>query len=180
MNIFAVLENEPLAWFSSCRRFRYVLWRRWNPGPALMWILLNPSTADDKDLDPTLRRCLRFSQDLGYGAMCITNLFPYRATDPKEMKRFYEINWYEKFVQESGWENIHAISRCSEKCDAVIAGWGKHGGLMRRNDTVAEMIEAKRGLLNCLDVCGDGNPKHPLYLRADLKPRAWSRLELQK
>ena len=74
--------------FSSCRKYRYILWRRWavdcNANYA-MFVGLNPSTADETDDDPTIRRCIRFAKSWGYSGLCMANLFAYRATDPKDM-----------------------------------------------------------------------------------------------
>ena len=74
--------------FSSCRTYRYVLWRELdaaNPRYAL-FIGLNPSTADEVADDPTIRRCKDFARRWGYGAVCVANLFAYRATKPAKLK----------------------------------------------------------------------------------------------
>ena len=74
--------------FSPCRRYRYTLWRAWdmfNPG-YVMFIGLNPSTADEVQDDPTIRRCIGYAKEWGYGAFCMTNIFAFRATDPRVMK----------------------------------------------------------------------------------------------
>lgn len=73
------------AHLSPCRRYRYALWRRWGDGPHAMFIGLNPSTADETADDPTIRRCIAFARAWGYGALCMANLFAYRATQPADM-----------------------------------------------------------------------------------------------
>ncbi|GHX72979.1 hypothetical protein VCSRO16_3593 [Vibrio cholerae] len=66
---------------SKCRKYRYALWRTWDSDkPFAMFIGLNPSTADEKNDDPTLRRCINFAKSWGYGGVCMANLFAFRAT----------------------------------------------------------------------------------------------------
>lgn len=73
---------------SDCRTYRYELWRTWDESkPYAMFIGLNPSTADETEDDPTIRRCINFAKTWGYGGLCMTNLFAYRATQPEDMKR---------------------------------------------------------------------------------------------
>ncbi len=68
---------------SKCRAYRYALWRTWDESkPFAMFVGLNPSTADELEDDPTIRRCINFSKLWGYGGLCMVNLFAYRATDP--------------------------------------------------------------------------------------------------
>jgi hypothetical protein len=80
------VSMERSATISPCRMFRYALWRRWGSGPYAMFIGLNPSTADEQNDDPTIRRCIGFAQSWGYDALCMANLFAYRATKPTDMK----------------------------------------------------------------------------------------------
>ena len=73
--------------FSSCRKYRYALWRNWDETkPCVMIIGLNPSTADENENDPTITRCINFAKSWGYGGVCVTNLFAYCATVPSDMK----------------------------------------------------------------------------------------------
>lgn len=79
------LDQASAARFSLCRRYRYDLWRRWDISKGYaMFIGLNPSTADKTADDPTIRRCIGFARSWGYGALCMTNLFAFRATDPRQ------------------------------------------------------------------------------------------------
>lgn len=152
---------------SPDRQYRYTLWRMspsdlfemsiGNWTPYINFILLNPSTADETNDDPTIRRCVGFAKEWGYGAVCITNLFAYRATEPHAMK---------SVADPIGPENDRWLVECSKNAEITVAGWGVHGGLHRRNIIVTEMIPT----LTCLGTTKDGYPKHPLYLRKDLKP----------
>lgn len=73
--------------FSPCREYRYTLYREWAPGDkVVMFIGLNPSTADEVNNDPTVRRCINYAKQWGYTGMYMTNIFAYRATDPNVMK----------------------------------------------------------------------------------------------
>ena len=72
--------------FSECRRYRYALTRIWDEtGPYAMFICLNPSTADEIQDDPTVRRCINFAKSWGFAGVCMTNIFAYRATQPADM-----------------------------------------------------------------------------------------------
>jgi len=73
---------EQGAVFSPDRVYRYRLDRRWAAGGRVVWVMLNPSDADETRTDPTATRCRNFSEDWGYGAMTIVNPFALVATDP--------------------------------------------------------------------------------------------------
>ena len=83
-----VVTSASGATFSACRRWRYLLWRRWDESkPIANFLMLNPSTADEHQLDPSCTRARDFAERWGYGALIVTNLFAWRATDPADMKR---------------------------------------------------------------------------------------------
>jgi hypothetical protein len=147
--------------FSPCRRYRYELWRRWEDGPYCMFIGLNPSTADSKKDDPTIRRCTRFAHDWGYAALCMTNLFAFQTPDPKILMAAED---------PIGPENNGTLQRVAAGAGIVIAAWGTYGRYLRRGVTVATMLPD----LHCLHQTKDGMPGHPLYLRADLMPRPFT------
>lgn len=144
--------------FSPCRRYRYELWRRWATGPYAMFIGLNPSTADETQDDPTIRRCINFAKAWGYSALCMTNLFAFRATDPRDMKA-------EAFPI-GGHHNDLSLRSLSESAGVVIAAWGVHGTHLDRAADVVKLIPN----LQCLGLSKEGHPRHPLYLKADCRP----------
>ena len=151
---------RPLAIFSPCRRYRYVLWREWDmfdPSYA-MFIGLNPSTADETLDDPTIRRCVRFSKEWGYGALCMTNAFAFRATNPEVMKQA---------ADPVGIDNGTWLKVISIQAAVVVAAWGVHGAYLDQDKEVMRILPA----LMCLGTTKEGYPKHPLYLRADTKPK---------
>lgn len=143
--------------FSPCRRYRYELWRRWAKGPAVAFVCLNPSTADETQDDPTVRRCINYAKAWGFGAFCMLNLFAYRATDPAEMKRQ---------ADPIGPANDRAIFAVCNWVNLVVAAWGVHGTHQDRHRWAIKNLAN----LHHLGLTKDGHPRHPLYLQKDLKP----------
>lgn len=152
--------------FSPCRRWRYLLWRRWDPELSVCnFIGLNPSTADEQADDPTIRRCIRFAADWGYGAVHMTNIFAFRATDPKVMMAAGS--------NAVGPRNNEYLLHTARAAELVIAAWGVGGGHLDREGHVIRMCAQTRIDLHALALSKDGHPRHPLYLRADLKPASY-------
>lgn len=144
--------------FSTCRTYRYTLWREWIGGDGYaMFIGLNPSTADESTDDPTIRRCIAFAKSWGYAGLCMANLFAFRATDPKAML---------KASDPVGPDNDSYLQRLSQGAGVVIAAWGAHGTHNGRDRTVRALITN----LHYLRLTKDGHPGHPLYLPGDLRP----------
>lgn len=147
--------------FSVLRQFRYTLWRTWDEhNPTFMQVIgLNPSTADEMQDDPTVRRCIGYAKRWGYGALCMTNLFAYRSTDPAAL--------YTK-LDPVGFMNDHYLMTVAREASLILAGWGTHGNYQSRGQEVTTLMETRP--LVCLGVNKDGTPKHPLYLRSDAMP----------
>ncbi|WNZ48461.1 DUF1643 domain-containing protein [Leptolyngbya boryana CZ1] len=146
--------------FSPCRRYRYVLWRRWAndwSSNYAMFVGLNPSTADETQDDPTIRRCIKFAKDWGYSGLCMTNLFAYRATNPKDMIAS---------VDPIGSDNDKYLLEYSARARIVVAAWGNHGTHHDRHLDVKKMLPN----LYCLRRTKRGMPWHPLYLPQTLHP----------
>jgi hypothetical protein len=157
------LENA--CHFSADRRHRYSLVHRWNPlfGERLiMWIGLNPSTADEQQLDPTLTRIRSFSQREGFDGFLMTNLFGFRATDPKEMIRTPD---------PVGQENDQALLAAAQRCEKIVAAWGAHGIHQDRALAVVRLLAKHK--LWCLGTTKDGFPRHPLYVKGDQPLVRW-------
>lgn len=148
--------------FSPDRKYRYTLWRFWDSNPNFcMFIGLNPSTADETLDDPTIRRCIGFSKAWGYGAYCMTNLFGYRATDPKVMKQQSDPN---------GEDNIQHILRCASQASIILAAWGNHGSYLNQDLAVINALKSIKVNVHHLGLTKENQPKHPLYLKKDLRP----------
>lgn len=146
--------------FSSCKRYRYRLEREWNEGRGtVLFIGLNPSTADHRKDDPTIRRCVRFARDWGYRRMQIVNLFAFRATYPEDLLAA---------VDPVGSNNDRWISRSHKEADLTVACWGNHGMHLQRDRIIRSRIDR----LHCLQMNCSRQPAHPLYLKASLRPQA--------
>ncbi|MFQ3247759.1 MAG: hypothetical protein ACI9SP_004418 [Arenicella sp.] len=143
---------------SDCRNYRFALWRTWDDSkPFAMIVGLNPSTADEVKDDPTLTRCINFAKSWGYGGVCMTNLFAYRATDPKDMKAQND---------PIGANNDIWLNKLANDAGIVVAAWGNDGSYLSRSNMVVEMLPN----LHYLKMNKSGEPAHPLYLKADLIP----------
>ena len=157
------MENE--CHFSPDRKHRYTLLHRINPlfgKKLILWIGLNPSTADEQKLDPTLTRIRSFSEREGFDGFLMTNIFGFRATDPKEMIRTPD---------PIGPENDQALLAAAERCDKVVAAWGAHGVHQDRAIAVAKLLASHK--LWCLGTTKAGFPRHPLYVKGDQPLVRW-------
>ena len=149
------------ALFSPCGTWRYGLERRWGTGAPLLYVMLNPSTADETRNDPTIERCQRRAVRLGFGAMRIANLFAYRATRPQDLRRA---------EAPVGPENDALVSEWHAEAGMTLAAWGVHGAYLGRGPAMAARLA---GPLHHLGLTRDGHPRHPLYLRNDAVPLCW-------
>lgn len=145
--------------FSRDRQYRYVLRRVWAPDkPAILFIGLNPSTADHRIDDPTIRRCIRFARDWGFGQLLVGNLFAYRTPWPRVMHLA---------TKPVGPRNDSWLVRLSEEAAVTVAAWGNGGRYQDRDTHVLPLLRS----LRCLGTTKQGLPLHPLYLRATTKLR---------
>ena len=113
-------------------QYRYLLWRYWGEAKRLVWVLLNPSTADARQDDPTIRRCVGFAKGWGYDGIQVVNLFAYRATDPRELKAV---------VDPVGPRNDEFIERAARGHEMVVVAWGANGGLHGRGATMLRHLQ---------------------------------------
>ncbi len=166
----------PPAIFSPCRQYRYLLRRIVGFGEKqCLFIMLNPSTADEEQDDPTVRRCIGFAKLRGCGRLEVANLFAFRATDPKEL---YECKvgsillGEDKGIDPVGWENDHFIAAGAMRANIVVAAWGNHGEFQDRGVEVLRLIDFAKHRTYHLGRTASGHPKHPLYLlkRQELFP----------
>lgn len=151
------------ALFSRDRRYRYRLWRRWDPSlPAVAFCMLNPSTADESADDPTIRRCIGFARDWGYGGVEIVNIFGLRATEPRALRAARD---------PIGRANDLHVVEAAQRSAAVVIAWGVNGVLHSRGAAALRLLSPRAPLL-ALGWTRVGEPRHPLYLRRDVRPIA--------
>jgi hypothetical protein len=128
--------------------------------------MLNPSTADEKQLDPTVTRCKKRAQALGYGGFEVVNIFALRSTDPRAL--------YDS-IDPLGSENFDAIAEAVIDCELAICAWGSHGKLFGMGKFIHEWLTFfSPEKIRYLKLNSDGSPAHPLYLPYSLQPTLWS------
>jgi hypothetical protein len=155
-------DYDSVALYSDDERYRYMLIRRWHrTGIAPIFLMLNPSTATEEINDPTVARCCGFARSWGYGGVAVLNLFAWRATDPRELVAVPD---------PVGPDNDDTIRKaCGLAKVPVVCAWGNHGRLLGRDLAVLAMLDELGVPTYALRVGKDGDPGHPLYLKADLQ-----------
>jgi hypothetical protein len=148
--------------------YRYDLTRTWGDGGRLVFVMLNPSTADASVDDPTIRRCMGFAQREEYDGIHVVNLYALRATDPDELRRHPD---------PYGPDNHAAVwgAVTSHLTVGVCVAWGAHPMAVDHPmiDTLRELSDYTGIELQCLGKTKAGAPKHPLYIKADKDLEAW-------
>ena len=157
---------ETGAHLSPCERYRYTLDRVWSADlPRLVFVMLNPSTADHRQDDPTIRRCVGFAQAENYGSIRAVNLFALRATDPAILQHVPD---------PCGPDNNMTLA---ESCmnATVCCAWGrpKWNFVRERAECVVRLLDSVFASKVCLGKNIHGSPKHPLYLRKSAKLHPW-------
>ena len=154
--------------------WRYQLERVWDESrPTINVVGLNPSTADAKDDDPTIAKLTRMAKAWGYGSLVMTNLFAYRATDPKELAR--EARKYTSSVlsfRVTGPDNDEWLRDSARGATTTLAAWGANGHILGRDEEVITLLQSIRAI-HALKVTQSGRPYHPLYLPESLEPFLW-------
>jgi len=152
---------------SGCGTYRYWLSRSWGGNEYhnhyMIFVMLNPSTADAKEDDPTIRRCVSFAKREGYDGLIVINLFAYRATDPKELKNKWPFdtvgihNPLQYYVWPYAYGHVLPI----------VCAWGTKGNYLNQDKKFIEMCHKHDVKMFCLGTTKAGHPKHPLYLKSD-------------
>ena len=158
-------DAASVAVYSDCEAYRYELTRIWDgAGQKALFVMLNPSTATETQNDPTVERCERRTRALGFGAFRVTNIFAYRATDPKVMR---------SMADPVGPLNDGAIRDGAVWADHIICAWGSHGAHLWRGQAVETLLRSVLKPLWHLGLTQGGQPKHPLYIGYDRQPEVW-------
>lgn len=155
--VISNLFNTSGAEFSKCGKYRYQLWRIWDTTkPLVMFIGLNPSTANDTTDDPTIRRVKSLTASWGFGGFYMMNLFPFITPYPEELETAdHQLQEYDQL-----------LLQISSRCIKVIFAWGSFKVAQERAETVIRMFPHAE----CLQINKDGSPKHPLYCKSNTKP----------
>lgn len=174
---------------SPCERYRYRLWREWRgtasdenwlwlegedgnravdgAGYDLGWpktcvfVMLNPSTADGEQDDPTIRRCVAFAKRLKFDRLEVINLFAHRATDPKALLALGHDD------DPVGVDNQRHVASACRDAGLIVCAWGAHGKHLGQDETMLGWLSDEDAPIVALGLTKDGHPRHPLYLRSD-------------
>jgi hypothetical protein len=166
--------------FSPCRTWRYRLWRTWDPGAyPLVFVMLNPSKADEDSNDQTVERCERRARAGKYGGLVVLNLFAFCATDPRDMKAAADAvgpdnDEHLRRALDLGTRPGHQGGAERVYDPMIVAAWGIHGAHQGRDREVLAMARTAGVQLHCLGTTAKGHPKHPLYLSYDTPLQPWS------
>ena len=141
---------------SSCNKYRYELHREWDKDKGkVLFIMLNPSTADADTNDLTTIRCINFAKKWGYGGIMIGNIYPFRAKRPKDLKKWKSDDRYWQLKSEVR-DNKNHVGDMAQQADMIVCAWGcNHPGIPEWVDELSDLFY--------LDLCKDNiTPKHPL------------------
>ena len=148
--------------FSPCETYRYSLTRIWNDEKKpIIFIGLNPSTADENMDDPTIRKCMHYAFQWGFGGLIMVNLFAFRATLRNDLK---------KSKLPVGKNNNQFIVNAFQESEMAIAAWGNDGQLYGRDKEVLRLVSNPM----CLNINKTGQPAHPLYQKNDATPKSYN------
>lgn len=167
--LFGINKNG--AEFSDCRKYRYALWRIWDESkPLVMFIGLNPSTANEVDNDPTIKSVCRIANNNGYGGIYMMNCFPIISANPNILDIYKKPVWDENEYNKYGTNNLK-ITEIGYKCKDIVFAWGNFKIV---KETYRE-IEFSKMFPNavCLHINKNGSPKHPLYCKSDTQFINW-------
>lgn len=147
---------------SPCGKYRYSLVRQWDKSkPHLPFVMLNPSTADATEDDPTIRRCVSFAKREGAGGIVVVNLYALRSTDPKRLREVEDpVGPFNSRVI------YDAATTAAEAGMPIICAWGVNDITQAAGGALAEARAAGASIM-CLGKTKHGHPRHPLYLKSD-------------
>jgi len=161
------------ALISDCKKYRYMLSRTWSQTNTtrVLWVMLNPSTADASIDDPTIGRCIGYSKAWGYGGLFVGNLYAYRATDPKDLWMATE----RRGEDIRGPDNDQWLCKMAPVSNLIVAAWGAHADPQRARG-VARLLAGFQDV-HCIGRTKAAQPLHPLYKSKDLKPVLYSQAQ---
>lgn len=157
--------------FSDCMDYRYSLRISWGkPDRYINWLMLNPSTADEMQNDPTIERCERRSRAMGFDGLIVTNLYALRATDPSVM-----LANPSPVAHACSNTNDVFIGAAGQCCDVIVCAWGGNARPGRVREVLDLLRMAGAGhKLQALRIGKNGQPAHPLYVAYETQPQPWA------
>lgn len=156
--------------FDADRAYRFRLSRVWDRHrDRCCFVMLNPSTADERTVDPTVRRCISFAQAWGFGAVEVVNLYAFRATRPEDLLAAPAPVAPERSPE----ADDLALLAAATTARLTVAAWGVVGAQQARADRVRDLLTGSGIALHVLRLTQDGHPGHPLYVRAAARPLPW-------
>lgn len=157
-------DTSKTAVISACGTYRYLLTRTWDRDlPSVGFIMLNPSTADANEDDPTIRRCVGFAKSWGYGGIAVRNLYALRSTDPKALRSHPHAHGPDNYL----------YLEAAINDDLLVCAWGANADPIDSRGLVDALL-GWGGQPHHLGLTKAGFPRHPLYLRGDTTPiRYW-------
>ena len=171
------LTDDRGAIISDDGRHRYVLWRYLTTSESprrIVFVGMNPSTADAQNDDPTIRRCMGFARDLGFDRMYMLNLFTFRATNPSDLPT----GWIaaDSAPEACGIRHREILGTYIGRAGVVVAAWGaiEHPWKAKAIELLLDAARAADKPLLCLGRTKNGDPRHPLYLPKTARPMPWS------
>ena len=154
---------------SDCGKYRYELHREWDKKKRkVLFIMLNPSTADGLNNDLTTIRCINFAKKWGYGGIMIGNIYPYRTKRPKHLRQWMKMRFKEDYPEIDRYNKDH-VHEMAQKADMIVCAWGcNHPGIPEWVDELGDLFY--------LELCKDNiTPKHPLgNLSKDAIPTSYN------
>jgi hypothetical protein len=162
---------------SACGQYRWTLTRKWGNGKSICWVMLNPSRADHRRDDPTIRRAMQFTRTWGYDGFTVVNLYPFRSPHPAACRRWAGTQTVQRALR----RNAKIVARETKNATLVVAAWGVSAWDSEWIEFVVAAISANDNSaqgIYCLGTTKDGYPKHPLArgkhrIADDQRPVLW-------
>jgi len=167
MNIKIPTNYENKCEFSPDQKYRYYLQRNFkkNAKNLLVFIMLNPSTANEQYNDPTVERCQNHALNKNYDGMIILNIFAYRTTNPKQLLQT---------KNPIGEKNNQTIINTIKKHQNIICAWGNHGKILNRSNEIKKILKKHRKKTQAFEITKQNEPKHPLYIPYNKKLKQYT------
>lgn len=145
----------------STQKYRYLLSREWDDSlPRVLYVMLNPSTANHEEEDQTSKQCLYFAKKFGFGSLEVVNLYALISTNPDKLK--YEFD-------PTGKGNDKYILEAASRAKTIVVAWGEKHFINHRHNKVARLLTSNGYQLHCLGLAKSGHPRHPSRMRHSIE-----------